>query len=184
MMRSELSQVYKERLFSEEEISWLRELFDKDLETQKGRWQNITGIFKTESRVVEKHLGHFIDKQLKYAATLMNREWKLKDIFLLEYHPGGKANLHVDIHATNGGISLVTLVEEEELVGGQVIIREDDIYGDIRNLRSTGFEEEDHIIQLDVGETVVYSASVIHGVTKVESGFRRVLVTWLDPKGE
>lgn len=167
-----LQKIYKKRLFSNDEISYLVDLFDKGLETQNGTWQNLSGIFKTESIQIVDSLQHFIKKQKKYATSITNKNWRLRDIFLLEYHPGGQANLHYDIHSEHGGISLITLVEQEDLVGGDIIIREDQ------------WTDIDTKIPLDVGETVVYSASVIHGVTKVESGFRRVLVTWLDPRGE
>ena len=171
-MRSDFNKVIRHRLFGEDEISDLAQLFDRDLET---RLVNVKCIFRTDGEVVGKYLHHFIEKQVKYASTLINQEWKLNDIFLLEYHPGGFSHLHIDDHSLNGGISLVTVVEQQDLVGGEVIIREADLY------QATN-DEKDYLISLDVGETIVYSAAIIHGVTRVESGFRRVLVTFLDPK--
>ena len=186
-MKSSLNQVYVKRLFDEPEIKYLKEIFDSDLETVKGTWQRISNIFKHEDPVIKKYVESFIKKKIDWATAFTKQEWRLKNVFLLEYHPGGKAALHIDSHSVVGGMSFVTLVEEEDLVGGDVIIQEANVSdGDPTIKENVSFDPNDHANQhkvpLKVGETIIYNASVVHGVTKIKRGFRRVLVTWLVPR--
>ena len=186
-MKSSLDQVYVKRLFDEPEIKYLKELFDSDLETMKGTWQRISNIFKHEDLIIKKYVESFIKKKIDWATTFTKREWELKNVFLLEYHPGGEASLHIDGHSVVGGLSFVTLVEEEDLVGGDIIIQEANKFDVDPTIKDNGsFNPNDHTKQhkvpLKVGETIIYNASVIHGVTKIKKGFRRVLVTWLIPR--
>ena len=187
-MKSSLDQVYVKRLFDEPEISYLREIFDSDLETEKGTWQCISNIFKHEDPVIKKYVESFIKKKIDWATAFTKQEWRLKNVFLLEYHPGGEATLHIDNHSVVGGMSFVTLVEEEDLIGGDIIIQEANVSDGDPTIKEniSVIDPNDHANQhkvpLKVGETIIYNASVIHGVTKIKRGFRRVLVAWLVPR--
>lgn len=166
------------RIFSEEEIEYLRREIDRKESQPDKRWINIKRIFKTELIDNPYIVNHFVGKIIKHSKAITGKDYQLHAVFFLEYHPGGEADLHTDQHAVeNKGITIVTIVDQIDMVGGKMLLAEP--------------SEEDHTkiyhdeiitVEPKVGDSVFYKADVIHGVTKVESGYRQVMVTWLDPK--
>lgn len=90
----------------------------------------------------------------------------LLETYFLEYTPGSFTHIHRDYL---GGISIVTLIENNNLVGGQNIFY---------------VKKEEHpevcpvVLNLSVGDSVIYKTELLHGVSEVFSGSRLVLVSW------
>ena len=67
----------------------------------------------------------------------------------------------------------VTIIEQsEDLLGGDTLVLED---------RESG---RFHKINVDIGETVWYDHDILHAVTNVERGNRKVLVTWMKAQND
>lgn len=134
-------------------------------------WDNIiTNVFKHIAPLNSHLATHFSKKLIAAATAFTSKKWKIHQCFLLEYHPGGKAVIHVDGHATKGGVSVVTLVDQDGLQGGDVLIVDDDGNTDVINLK--------------VGESLFYNAAIRHGASEVTAGYRHVFVLWLNPEEE
>lgn len=164
-----LDNIELQRVFSNQEIGDLRKMFAKAHFEPLQRWDNITNVFVHVASPDDVLATHFAKKIATAATAFTSKKWKLYDCFLLEYHPGGKADIHMDQHATEGGVSIVTLIDQDGLQGGDVLIASG---GNI------------DVIDLKVGESVFYNAAIQHGVSEVTAGYRQVFVTWLNPDEE
>jgi Rps23 Pro-64 3,4-dihydroxylase Tpa1-like proline 4-hydroxylase len=89
--------------------------------------------------------------------------------YILEYTKGSFTKMHVDNLKGNGATTITLLHKTEDLSGGYILTKGED-------------EEFFDVIEQDVGEVVVYNSNVKHGVSKVNSGTRRVLVSWFNEK--
>tara|TARA_R100001460_G_scaffold4800_4_gene13561 strand:- start:29533 stop:30558 length:1026 start_codon:yes stop_codon:yes gene_type:complete len=108
--------------------------------------------------------------------------------YFLEYPVNSFTRLHTD---NNDEIfkTAITLVDVEDLEGGDIIIYEPhykldwDVTPDVLNrYRDGDYTPGDPIIPVivkqEVGETIEYEHNVFHSVSKVTKGKRLVLVTW------
>lgn len=96
------------------------------------------------------------------------------------------------MHSDNDDVitgTSITLLETENLQGGEIIVMEPhykkdiEVTPEVTNRYTEGdYKAGDSIIPIvvnqAVGETIKYGPSVLHSVSKVESGTRLVLVTW------
>lgn len=100
--------------------------------------------------------------------------------YFVMYEKGSYTKIHSD-NDEDVGLTIVTLVDTVDLVGGDTLVyvnRPDD--------EKTGYQKgEDHkgrvvpkIVQMDVGDSVIYDRSLLHGVTQLDKGKRLVLVSW------
>lgn len=90
--------------------------------------------------------------------------------YFVEYATGSWTNIHYDYE---GGASVVTLLEANGLVGGETILVEH------------GEKKEDLIPtvpKFSVGQSLICSSQTLHGVSRIFSGTRLVLVSWYGDK--
>jgi hypothetical protein len=110
--------------------------------------------------------------------------------YFLEYPVGSFTKAHTD---NNDCIqkTAITLVETEDLEGGDIIVYEPhykkdwDVTPDVLNRYTEGDYTPGEtiipvIVNQKVGETVEYAHNVKHSVSKVLKGRRVVLVTWYE----
>ena len=85
----------------------------------------------------------------------------------LIYEVGDFFCRHKDNYGDNDRTyTTVTMMEKsDDLVGGDLVIYD---------------EEETFVINLEVGETIIFPASMYHEAKVVEQGSRKVLVAWLN----
>lgn len=91
--------------------------------------------------------------------------------YFLNYVEGSWTKMHSDDDAVS--FTGVTIIEQsEDLLGGDTLVLED---------RESG---RFHKINVDIGETVWYDHDILHAVTNVERGNRKVLVTWMKAQND
>lgn len=112
--------------------------------------------------------------ELKQLALELNPstpdEIQFTELEFLHYEIGGKFTPHVDANYGDGSARLFTCVtmldKDPNLVGGDLVIYEGDV------------DSEKSIVRLDLGETVLFPAGVLHECTPIEQGYRKVLISW------
>lgn len=90
--------------------------------------------------------------------------YKIFGAFILKYGPNSFTAMHHDNPEESEKTSVTLLEKSNDIVGGKAII--------------IGNKNEPVIVEQQVGQTVWYDQSLWHGVTKIEKGERKVLVTW------
>lgn len=146
-------------------------LFDTTRGIIKRPWDQIECLenlrIETE-RKVGKFLNHF-------------------DHYFLNYSRGSFTSLHRDTSKVQ--ITAITLIgRSENLDGGDVLVMKPlsdrEIKGETRAKKSFTNPVKEEIVpevwQLDIGESLLYSGHVKHGVTRVKKGNRLVLVSWFN----
>ena len=88
----------------------------------------------------------------------------INEAYLLHYNEGSFTGLHHDNAKQSHKTSITLIDKSEDLVGGQPII--------INHMGAPVIPEH------QVGQTMWYDQKIVHGVTRVEKGHRKVLVTW------
>lgn len=164
-MPLELRDVETHKIFSEQELDSLREELDVFPMAPFNEAGFITNSFHLWARPKIKEW--FGNKLCQKTYEITNSKWYCQDLFFLEYHASAEARLHRDQHAIEGGVSIVTLLNAENLIGGNILIEQD---------------QQTVVIHQEIGDSTFYKADVIHGVSKIEQGYRTVLVAWLTPK--
>ena len=124
----------------------------------------------------------FLDTLFKYSKHDSNI-----GLYFLRYTKGSFTRMH---HDSNAALTIVTLIDDKELVGGHSLVMESyeqrDRPADQHCSRSG--REETHppygeemvpdVLPVSVGESLVYGPDLKHGVSKVYEGERLVLVAW------
>jgi len=124
----------------------------------------------------------FVDTLQKYSKHDTNI-----GLYFLKYIEGSFTRMH---HDNNSDLTIVTLIDDKELVGGHSLVAETyeqrDRPADQYCARNNG--EETHppygqeivpdVLPVSVGESLVYGPDLKHGVSKVYEGERLVLVAW------
>ena len=96
--------------------------------------------------------------------------WNADKHYLLQYNPGAYARFHTDDPSV--GKTVVTLLSDDggNLRGGATLIE---------------LKNKDRcldVVDLEVGQSVIYEHDVHHAVSVVREGFRRVHIGWMKPK--
>lgn len=98
-------------------------------------------------------------------------EYEVREYNILEYQTGDKFSEHID-RITRGEprqYSTSTIIQaSDDLEGGELVIKSSD-----------GFVTD---LNLEIGETVMFSSSTKHEVLEVTKGVRLVLVAWIYKK--
>lgn len=130
------------------------------------------------------------DYDLEFLKELHNYSRKSHNIgcYFLKYIPGSFTRIHSD-HESE--MTIVTLLESKDLVGGECIITgEYNPPGERPSHYACGRREDEmknppygkgivpDIVNLNNGESMVYGPDLKHGVTKVYEGERIVLIAW------
>ena len=128
----------------------------------------------------------FSRKLIKYS-----KKRRCIGFYFLRYTQGSFTRMHSD---SNSEITIVTMIDENTLVGGYSLAMQNyesrDRPADQGCARSK--HEENHppygqdiipdVLPVKVGESLIYGPHLSHGVSKVYSGERLVLVSWYTDK--
>ena len=97
------------------------------------------------------------------------------------YDEGSYTKMHTD-NDDQIGLTIVTLIDTVNLVGGETIAM---IPAKLSESKEGYQKGDDHkgrvvprVIRMDVGDSVIYDRSLLHGVSEIEKGKRLVLVSW------
>ena len=116
------------------------------------------------TNVVKEHEKH-IDFNYEHTGAVCDKH------YFLNYVEGSWTKMHSDDDAVS--FTGVTIIEQsDDLIGGDTLVLED---------RESG---RFHKINVDIGETVWYDHDILHAVTNVERGNRKVLVTWMKAQND
>lgn len=106
--------------------------------------------------------------------------------YFVKYTEGSFTRLHSD-NADAVGKTIVTLVDTHQLVGGETLMfdvyprqpRPSDRYAK-RTSEDNSYDKDiiPVVVPLEDGDSVIYNHEVRHGVCKIHSGYRIVLVSW------
>lgn len=171
-----------EKIFTDEEIAEIVLLFHA---TQAELAHQDYNLFDVDKRHPPK------TSQIPVLRT-MDRFIDLSPIshYFVMYQEESFTAIHTD-HDGFVKMTAVTLLEEKDLVGGETLVfnryqkksRPSSKYAKRGKGRAPVGEANIPVIaRLKVGETIIYDASVKHGVAQVESGQRLVLVSWYKEK--
>lgn len=110
--------------------------------------------------------------------------------YFLKYIEGSFTKSHVD-NEEEVGETVITLIDKEDLIGGDIIVyephfkntdweatAENGMINYYRGEYLPGQKIIPVIVNQEVGESIFYSHSTMHSVSKVLRGTRTVLVTW------
>ena len=101
--------------------------------------------------------------------------------YFVMYDQGSYTKMHTD-NDDQIGLTIVTLIDTVNLVGGETIAM---IPAKLSESKEGYQKGDDHkgrvvprVIRMDVGDSVIYDRSLLHGVSEIEKGKRLVLVSW------
>ena len=118
-------------------------------------------------KTLRYEIGHTMFPELcERIESVTNDGTKVKQFDLLLYKKGYYYKKHRDVlkkeHRT---WTSVTMIDKQDLSGGELVVYVDD---------------DEVVVDLDIGETVVFKSSYYHEAKEVLSGNRLVLVAWLN----
>lgn len=95
----------------------------------------------------------------------VNDGTKVNQFDLLLYKKGDYYKEHKDVIPKRKRTwTSITMIDKKNLQGGEIVI----------------YDGDEHVIDLDIGETVVFKSSLTHKAKEVLQGTRLVLVAWLN----
>ena len=118
-------------------------------------------------KTLRYEIGHTMFPELcKKIESVVNDGTKVNQFDLLLYKKGYYYKKQKDVHKKEQRTwTSVTMIDKQDLSGGELVVYVDD---------------DEVVVDLDVGETVVFKSSYYHEAKKVLSGSRLVLVAWLN----
>lgn len=171
-------------IFTEEEVHKLNIIYN---DSRSERVKRLHNLFYLEQRIPEHDKTKWIRDKLK-------KQFKLdcRQVYFLDYTKGSFTRRHDD-NSEQSKCTIITLIEKsDDLIGGETIVynrhwkRNDYEPFDVNRYSRKGSQDDangdkiiPHVIDLNVGESVVYDGEVEHEVAQVLSGNRKVLVSWL-----
>jgi hypothetical protein len=178
----------QDKILSEEEISEAIELANSLDWHDVFQMYNLFDVQRADVKDRENGKYGFADTLQRYS-----RLPNMIGFYFLRYVPGSFARMH---HDNNTDLTIVTLLEDEGLVGGHSIVTE--IYNqkprpsDQTCARSNNEIENPpygkdiivDVLPMERGDSLVYGPDQRHGVSKVYEGSRLVLINWFnkDPR--
>jgi len=174
-------------LLTSDEIDYLNTVYDKCKKEKVKRFYNLFYLIKASC------IDDNRDEQYKALINKLEDAVGLKIYgdYFLEYVEGSFTKTHAD-NEQDVGKTVITLINKsDDLIGGESIgfephYKTNDVEFDINwYSKSDGdYNNGEDIIPVvmrqEVGESLIYPHSFIHGVSRVEKGFRRVFVTWFN----
>lgn len=175
------------RLLDDDDLVELKEIFEK---YKPEYFHQLFNLFDVERRSIPR------TEALNYTSIrkICNNEYSidqmLTDVYFLRYREGSFARVHRDSGTSR---TIITYVENENLVGGDTIMKLE--YKrkprpkDKKNYRSQRENEKppygslirNVVVPFEVGESVIYGPSLLHGVGEVLQGSRIILACWFKP---
>lgn len=123
-------------------------------------------------------------------------KYQLTTYYFLRYLPGSYTTPHRDDGDASTGFTSVTLIDEVNLKGGESLLYERIEKPDFKKYFDDNFKgpkqwEWDDPFRIPVvvqdykvGDTLIYNQNMKHGVAKVLSGERLVLIAWFKSRGK
>lgn len=163
--------MYKLNKLSKDELTKLTKLLESSVYANK---QHLEYLKSVTNGLVDYHhkgkgnmkISHLSPNQNIPLTTFLENKLLInrKDIIsihLNEYHPGSEALLHKD---SNSSKTILILLSSAD-VGGELLL-------------------EDEIIDFKtIGSVISYNGGdLLHGVSRIEKGFRKTLVVWVREK--
>ena len=148
-------------ILSPQEIKYCNEYFEKSDKEYYDVWHNVVNVNKVEIDLSDIGMKHISNK-------LLFNNFRIRPFYMLEYLQDSFTQIHTD---NDSNATSVTLFDaSEDLVGGNIILLD-------------SIKEKRCILSLSskLGETFIYNGSIIHGVSKILSGRRRVMIMWYKP---
>lgn len=178
----------KERILSEKELQEAKDY------AECSDWIDVFQMYNI-FHLKRSDIGYDKGKGLGFANTLL--KYSRKDacigFYFLKYIKGSFTRMHHDDKST---MTIVTLLDDKDLVGGQSIVsaRYEERARPVKEICSRHKGERENppygeeivpdVIPIRPGESLVYGPDLKHGVSKVYRGERLVLVAWFKDKGE
>ena len=95
----------------------------------------------------------------------VNDGTKVNQFDLLLYKKGDYYKEHKDVIPERKRTwTSITMIDKKDLQGGEIVV----------------YDSDEHVIDLNIGETVVFKSSLTHKAKEVLQGTRLVLVAWLN----
>ena len=167
-----------ETIFSEEEINNLKDLYNLQDESLAHQDYNLFNVDKRHVR--SQTYTNEILKLNQYAGM------RSMGHYFVKYVPDSFTRIHSDNNEVVGK-TIVTLVDTVDLVGGETLMfdvyprqpRPSNKYAK-RTDKDVSYDQDivPLIVPMVDGQSVVYDHNIRHGVCKVHSGHRIVLVSW------
>jgi len=175
----------KEKIINDEDVKVLINLYNKT--PSKIAYQDFN-LHNVDKRLVHKSLWDTIEpikKLRKYSGGLEHRTH-----YFLRYMPGSFTSLHCD-DKRNVGLTIVTFLQLKDLIGGDTLFikkfegveRTEEMYDTFDKTKNTEgrYIVPDIARDVEVGDSVIYSQDIRHGMTEIKQGQRIVLVSWFKP---
>lgn len=139
-------------------------------------------LYNIDKRIIKR----LYDLEPKYKTVFEKVEnyagYKTYSHYFVMYNEGSYTRMHTD-NDDHVKSTIVTLVDTVNLVGGETIVT---LPAPEAQYEKKGYIKGDEhkgrvipkIVRMNVGDSVMYDRSLLHGVTQVEQGKRLVLVSW------
>lgn len=186
------SSYLKFNILTPEDITFLAELYGK-LDNEQNteflrRDYNLFNVYKI--MLGRKKLLISDAERLKRITIDIRNFCGAKDVqsaYFLKYIPGSFTNIHTDSPRRVFRTAITLVDASPTLIGGEAIIVKDIQLTDLQEgiERPGPLESEGKAFRMpmvahqNVGSTLVYNNDVLHGVSRVEQGYRLVHVLWL-----
>ena len=145
-------------------------------------WHQDYNLFDVDKRPIPSiHWGESWSRKLQEAAGV-----EISSHYFVLYKPDSFTRIHKD-DVANVGCTIITMLEQNDLVGGDTLIFDEyKIKARGRDTQVKRTEKKRPYMQpiipvvprVEDGQSIKYDRMVKHGVTRVESGTRLVLVSW------
>ena len=118
-----------------------------------------------------------------FKQILKRADRKIYSHYFLMYEQGSFTKFHTD-NDDEVGLTIVTLLDEVNLVGGQTLVQlpfKEQMQKQGSYVKGTQLEGQrviPKVVQVEKGQSMIYDRSLMHGVAQVVEGKRLVLVSW------
>jgi hypothetical protein len=170
-------------IFNKEDIKLFNKIYD---ECTNERVKRLHNLFYVDYRnIPSDKAGVIKDKLGKRFKLSTDRN------YFLNYTEGSFTRRHADV-GQQSQCTVITLLEKsDDLIGGETIVytkhyKKDNFEFDVNRYKRLDDKDDEqgadivpHVVNLEVGQSVVYDVEMLHEVAEVLKGNRKVLVSWL-----
>lgn len=172
-----------ERIFNEKDILELNKLYDQ---CENEKVKRLHNLFYLDYRSIPSEKGKAFRGKLEKRFGL-----NCDRLYFLNYFEGSFTRRHADV-GEQSQRTVITLIEKsDDLKGGETIVynthyKRDNFEFDVNRYGRKDERDDEqgahiipHVVDLEVGQSVIYDALTLHEVAEVVRGNRKVLVGWL-----
>jgi hypothetical protein len=180
--------VHVQRVLLREELIYLEDLYHRLEEKRYARYFNLFSVGRRDV-AADFHEAMWLSIKKKLHR---NPEMTCIGHYFLQYFEGGFANIHRDSPAVVHSTAITLVSKSYDLQGGDILVAQRPVAPQLGIEVPTPSQIESRevvapsvkqvsaisVIRQGVGQTVWYPAQMMHGVSLVTNGYRRVLVAW------